>query len=94
MARPTVVLMNCAFELDRLGVHDVLIVVGGGQVDHFAGVAQTDRGQRFHFARFERHQHFFDVGEGAAFALGARLGLGQVVEAEHHVLRGHGDGLA
>jgi hypothetical protein len=61
--------------VNRLGVNDVLIVVRGGQVDHFAGVAQTDRGERFHCARFERQQHFFDVGESAAFALGAGLAL-------------------
>ena len=39
-------------------------------------------------------QDFLDVGEDAAFALGVDLGLGEVVDAEHHVLRGHGDGLA
>ena len=81
-------------EFDRLGVGQVLIVVGRGHVEHRAGVAQTDRRQRLDFPGFERHQHFFDVGEDAAFALGAHLGLGQVVEAEHHVLRRHGDGLA
>ena len=32
-------------------------------------------------------------GERAAFALGARARLGQVVQAQHHVLRGHGDRL-
>ncbi len=81
-------------ELDRLGVREVLVVVGRGHVEHGAGVAQTDGRERFHLLGFERHQHFFDVGEGAAFALGADLGLGQVVEAEHEILRGHGDGLA
>ena len=81
-------------EVGRLGVDHVLIVVRRGQVDDLAGVAQTDRGERFHLAGFLRQQHFFDVGEGAAFALGARLGLGQVVDAEHHVLRGNGDRLA
>ena len=81
-------------ELDRLGVGDVLVVVGGGHVEHGAGVAQTDGRERLHLLGFERHQDFFDVGEDAAFALGADLGLGQVVDAEHDVLRGHGDGLA
>ena len=80
-------------EVGRLGVDHVLIVVRRGEVDDLAGVAQTDRGQRFHLARFLRHQHFFDVGEGAAFALGARLGFGQVVDAQHHVLRRNGDRL-
>ena len=32
-----------ALHHDRLGVRHVLIVVGGGQVDQFAGVAQADR---------------------------------------------------
>ena len=82
-----------ALDLHRLGVNDVLIVVRGGQVDHFAGVAQTDRAQCFHFAGIERHQHFFDVGKRAAFALGSRLRFGQVVQTEHHVLRRHGDRL-
>ncbi len=57
-------------------------------------VAQTNRGERFHFAGFLRQQHFFDVGERAAFTLGARLGFGQVVNAQHHVLRRNGDRLA
>ena len=64
-----------ALDLYRLGVNDVLIVVRGGQVDQFARVAQADRAQRFDFARIQRHQHFFDVGESAAFTLRARLAL-------------------
>ena len=94
MARPTVVEMYCRSNMRRLGVDHVLIVVRGGEVDDLAGVAQTDRGQRFHLAGFLGQHHFVDVGEGAAFALGARLGFGQVVDAEHHVLRGHGDRLS
>jgi hypothetical protein len=34
MARPTVVDDVLLVELDRLGVHQVLIVVGGGHVEH------------------------------------------------------------
>jgi hypothetical protein len=79
--------------LNRLGVDDVLIVVGGGEVDQFAGVAQADGSERFHFTHFERQQNFFNVGKDAAFTLRARLAFGQVVETEHHVLCGHGDGL-
>ena len=94
MARPTVVEMNCLLNCDRLGVGEVLIVVGGGHVQHRAGVAQADGRERLDLLGLERHQHFFDVGEDAALALGVDLGLGEVVEAEHHVLRGHGDGLA
>ncbi len=43
---------------------------------------------------FERHEDLFDVGEDAAFTLGVDLGLGEVVDAEDEILRGHGDGLA
>ena len=81
-------------EVGRLGVDHVLIVIRRGEVDDLARVAQTNRGERFHFARFLRQDHFVDVGEGAALALGARLGFGQVVNAQHHVLRRHGDRLA
>ena len=38
---------------DGLGVRHVLIVIGGGEVDHFAGVAQADRREQFHFAGFQ-----------------------------------------
>src|SRR5579862_394801 len=82
-----------ALHLNRLSVNDVLIVVRGGQVDQFARVAQTDRAKRFHFARIERHQDFFNIGEGAAFTFRARLRFREVVETENHVLGGHGDRL-
>jgi hypothetical protein len=49
--------------LNRLGVHDVLLVEGVLQVDHAAGVAQLDGGQRFHFAHLERDQHVGHRGE-------------------------------
>ena len=80
-----------AIETNRLGANHVLIVVRDGQVDDIARVAQADRAERFHFAHFQRQGHFFNVGERAAFALRARLRLGQVVQAEHHVLRRNGD---
>src|SRR6185437_14513709 len=82
------------FKLHRISVHDVLIVIGLREVNDFTRVAQADGRKRFHFAGFESEQHFVNVGESAAFTLGARLAFGQVVETEHHVLRGHGDGLA
>ena len=82
-----------AVVLDRLGVGEVLIVVGGAHFEHGAGVAETDGGEGLDLAGFERHENFFDVGEDAAFTLRTLLRLGQVVEAEHHVLSGHGDGL-
>ena len=81
-------------ELDGFGVQDVLGVEGVHQVDDLAGVAQLDRGERFHFAHFERDQHVVGGGKGAAFALGAGTRLGEVVAAEHHVLRRNGDGRA
>src|ERR1022692_4956799 len=84
---------ECTLDSYRLGVNDVLIVVCSGQVNQFARVAEANRAQRFHCARVESHQHFFNVGKGATFPLGAGLGFGQVVEAEHHVLCRHGDRL-
>ena len=83
-----------AHDVDGLGVVHVLIVVGMRQVDHFAGVAQTNRGQRFHFTHFECDHHFVDVGKRASFTLRARLRFCQVIQAKHHVLRRNGDGLS
>src|ERR1022692_409888 len=77
-----------------LGMDHVLIVIGDGEIDHLARVAQANRGQRFHFARFLRQDHFINVGECASLTFCARLGLGQVVNAQHHVLGGHGDRLS
>ena len=81
-------------QVDRLGVRNVLIVVGVGEVDHLAGVAHADRREQFDFAGFERHDDFFARAERAAFALGLRLGLGHVIDAEHHVLRRNGQRIA
>ena len=78
-------------QLHRLGVRDVLVVVGGGQVDHLARIAQADGGEQFDFTGFKRQDNFFDRAERAALALGSRLGLGEVVDAEHHVLRRNGE---
>ena len=83
-----------ALRLNRFGVGDVLIVICGGEVHDFAGVAQTNRGQRFHFAHFERDHYLVNVGERTAFTFRPRLGFRQVIEAEHHVLCGHGNGLS
>ncbi len=81
-------------EVDCLGVCQVLIVIGGGHVQHLARIAQADGRECLDLLRFERHQDLFSVGKYAPFALAALLGLGQVIEAEHHVLCGHGDGVA
>ena len=79
--------------LDRFGVGEVLVVVGGGHVEHHAGVTQADGRERFDLLGLERHQDFFDVGEDAAFALCVYLGLRKVVQPEDQILRGHRDGL-
>ena len=81
-------------EIHRLGVQQILIVVSRGHIEHFARVAQADGRKRLDLLCFKSHQDFVDVGKYAAFALAALLGLGQVVETQHHVLRRHGDGLA
>ena len=78
-------------ELDRLSVRHVLIVVGGGEVDYFAGVTQPNGREQFDVAGFERQDYFFAGTERAALALAAGLALGEVINAEHHILRGNGE---
>src|SRR5579864_4518662 len=80
-----------ALQRDRFGVRHVLIVVGGGEIDHFAFVTETNRREEFDFAGLERQNDFLGVAEGAAFALGAGLGLGQIVDSQNHVLRRNGE---
>ena len=80
-----------AIECDGRGVRHVLIVIRGGEVNHLAGVAQTDRSEKFDVAGFEREHDFLRRAEGAAFAFRAGLGLGQVIDAEDHVLRRNGE---
>src|ERR1700688_2107686 len=84
-------LNKLTLHLDRNGVRHVLIVVSGGQVDHFTGVAQADRGEQFDFASFQREDDFIGGAEDAAFTLGTGLSLGEVIDAEHHVLRRNGE---
>jgi hypothetical protein len=69
----------------------VLIVVGGGQVNDFAGVAQPNGREQLDFAAFKSQFDVFGRTEHAAFALGAGLGFGHVVDAENHVLRRYGE---
>ena len=83
-------LNELTLHLDGLGVRHVLIVIGSGEVNHFAAVTQADRSEQLHFAGFEREDDFVGLTEDAAFALGAGLGLGQVIDAENHVLRRNG----
>ena len=79
--------------VDRLhfGAEHVLVVARGGQVLQIARVAQPDRRQRLELPCFERQHHIVGVAERPALALGAALGLGQVVAPEHDVLRGNRD---
>src|SRR4029077_14409867 len=72
------------------GVRHVLVVVRGGEVDDFAGVTQTNRRKQLDFAGFQGKDDFVGGAENAAFALGSGLVLGQIVDAEDHVLRRHG----
>ncbi len=81
-------------EVDRLGVGQILVVIGRGHVQHLARIAQPDRRQRLHFPGFERHQDLFRVGKHPPLANAALLRLGQVIKTEHHVLRGHRNRLA
>ena len=70
---------------------DVLVVARHRQVEQVAAEPQPDRRQRLQLLVLERDDHVVHVAEHAALALGARLGLGQVVGAEDDVLRRHGD---
>ena len=91
MTRPTVVVMILLVDRLHFRAQHVLIVARRRQVEQLAGEPQADRRQRLDLARLERQQHVVDVRERAALALGAGLGLGQVVAAEHDVLRRHRD---
>src|SRR5215831_17074803 len=80
-----------ALHLHWLGVCHVLIVVRGGEVNDFTGVAQTNWREQLDFTGFQREDDVFGGPKNAAFALGAGLVLGQVVDAKNHVLRRHGE---
>ena len=82
------------FHVNRFGVSNVLVVVGSGQIDHFARIAQANGRECFNLSRVERQDHFVDVRERTAFTLRTRLALGQVVQAKNHVLGRNGDRLA
>src|ERR1035441_4728855 len=81
-------------ELDRLRVQHVLVVEGMHQVDDAARIPQLDGGERFDFAHFEGDQNVVGGSEGTALALGAGTRLGQVVQAQNHVLGRNSDGAA
>src|SRR4029077_9447759 len=83
-------LNELALHLHGYGVRHVLVVVSRSEVDHFTGVAQANRRKQLDFAGFQREDDFVRGAENAAFALGSRLVLGQIVDAEDHVLRRHG----
>ena len=85
-------LNELTFHANGNGVRDVLIVIGGGEIDHFAGIAQTDGSEQFDFAGFESKDDFIGGSEDTALTLGAGFGLGQIINAEDHILRGNGEG--
>src|SRR5215831_14057184 len=67
----------------RLCMRHVLIVVGGGQVNDFARIPQANWREQFDLAGFERENHVLSRTENAAFALGARLVLGEVINPKN-----------
>jgi len=79
-----------ALHHDGLGVRHVLIVIGGGEINHFASYQETNRVSSSNSWDSSARPTSSVKPNAAAFALGARAYLGQVVDAEHHVLRGHG----
>ena len=76
--RPVLMMLMHGF-----GVRDVLVVVGGGEVNDFARVAEANGSQELDFTGFERKGDVFRGAEDTALALGAGLGLGQVIEADN-----------
>src|SRR4051812_16555038 len=85
---------HLAVDVLDLGVLHALVVARNREVDQLAADPHADRRQRFELARFQREHHIVRVAERAALALGAGLGLGQVVAAEHDVLRRNRNRLA
>ena len=77
-------------EAERLGHHVVEQGAAHRGLDDAAVVAQADARLQIHVLVVVGDAHLFRVGEEPALALGARALLGQVVDAEHHVLGGHG----
>ncbi len=75
----------------RLGLQHALVVARDGHVEQVAGEPQPDRRQRLELARLERQNDVVGVAEDSPLALGAGLGLGQVVAPEHDVLRRNRD---
>jgi len=62
-------------EVHRLGMGQILVVVGRRHVQHLAGVAQANGRESLDFLGFEGHQDFFSVGEDTTFALPPFLAL-------------------
>src|SRR5215472_289438 len=79
-----------ALHLHRLGMRHILVVVGGGEVNDFTGVAQANRSKQLDFASFQRKDDVLGGTEHAAFTPRAGLAFGQVVDAQNHILRRHG----
>jgi hypothetical protein len=85
---------DLALHLLGLGVHHVLVVVHGGEVDQLAGVEEPDRGEGLDLLVLEGDQDVLGARECAALALRPLLLLGQVVAPQDDVLAGDGDRLA
>src|SRR6185436_6842474 len=81
-------------ELLHFAVDDVLVVEVLGEIHEAAAYAHFDGREQLHLGGLQRDHHVVEAAEDLALALRARLGLGQVVAAEHEVLRRHGERLA
>ncbi len=75
----------------HFGLQDRLVVARDGHVEQLARDPQPDRRQRLELAGLERQHHVVGIAEDAALTLRARTRLGQVVAAEHDVLRRNRD---
>ena len=80
-----------SLEGDDFGVQDALVVISVAEVNHFPAVAKANGREGFHFTHLQGQQHFLTAAESASLSPGPRLGHGQVVAAQNHVLGGNGD---
>ncbi len=80
--------------VERVGQRFVEDDAAHGRVDHLSGpvgVAELDLGVEGHLILVEGLAHLLHVGEAHALALLVGLRLGDVVEAQNHVLARHGE---
>ena len=64
-----------------------MAVTSQGEIDHGTAVVQLDWRAGLHLVHVVGEQDIADAAEGAAGTEGAFLGTGEVVHAQHHVLR-------